>query len=148
MIQRSASDALDELAVQHAVLRELMERCEALADEVDIGMTGPAILVQAVARLRIAFDEHNRFEEALLRPLLAARAEPAAPRMPDLPREVRIARIVDDHVSQHRAMRDSLDLGLTPGPTAALRGVLGSLREHLAGEERTLLAHPLPRDDA
>src|SRR5689334_653896 len=123
----TASDALDELAVQHAVLREMMQRCEALADEVDIGMTGPAILVQAVARLRVAFDEHNRFEEALLHPLLAERAEPGAP---GLPREVRIARIVDDHVLQHRAMRDGLD----PGPTAALRGVLRSLREHLASE--------------
>ena len=143
MPHRSASDALDELAVQHAVLREMMERCEALADEVDIGMTGPAILVQAVARLRIAFDEHNRFEEALLRPLLAERIESASLGTPGLPREVRIARIVDDHVSQHRAMRD----GLGAAPTAALRGVLDSLREHLASEERTLLAQ-LPHSNA
>ena len=144
MTHRSASDALDELAVQHAVLREMMERCEALADEVDIGMTAPAILVQAVARLRIAFDEHNRFEETLLHPLLTARAGSAAPGTPGLPRDVRIARIVDDHVSQHRAMRDGLDAT----PTAALRGVLASLRDHLASEERTLLANQLPRDDA
>jgi hemerythrin HHE cation binding domain-containing protein len=143
MTPRSASDALDELAVQHAVLREMMERCEALADEVDVGMTGAAILVQAVARLRIAFDEHSRFEEALLHPLLAARTESTSAGTPGLPREVRIARIVDDHMSQHRAMRDGLDAG----PTAALRGVLGSLREHLAGEERTLLAQ-VPRGNA
>ena len=141
MPDRSASDGLDELAIQHAVLREMMERCEALADEVDVGMTGPAILVQAVARLRTAFDEHNRFEEMLLHPLLTARTAPASPGTPSLSREVRIARIVDDHISQHRAMRDGLDAG----PTAALRGVLGSLREHLASEERTLLMQ-LPRD--
>jgi len=132
---RSAIDALDELAVQHAVLREMMEHCEALADEVDIGMTGPAILVQAVARLRTAFDEHNRFEEALLRPLLGELGELG---------DVRIAGIVDDHVAQHRAMRSGLDAA----PTAALRNVLVSLRDHLAGEERSLLARRLPRDGA
>jgi hypothetical protein len=134
---RTAIDALDELAVQHAVLREMMEHCEALADEVDVGMTGPAALVHAVARLRIAFDEHNRFEEALLRPLLGELGEV------DGLGDVRIARIVDDHVAQHRAMRSGLDAG----PTAALRGVLGSLRDHLAGEERSLLARRLPHDE-
>jgi hypothetical protein len=131
---RTALDALDELAVQHAVLREMMEHCEALADEVDVGMTEPAGLVQAVARLRIAFDEHNRFEEALLRPLLGELGAVG---------DLRIARIVDDHVAQHRAMRTGLDAA----PTAALRSVLGSLRDHLAAEERSLLARQLPRDD-
>jgi hypothetical protein len=132
---RSAIEALDDLAVQHAVLREMMERCEALADEVDIGMTGPAALVQAVARLRIAFDEHNRFEEALLRPLLGEFGEIG---------DVRIARIVDDHVAQHRAMHSGLDAA----PTAALRSVLVSLRDHLTGEECDLLARRPPRDGA
>lgn len=138
MSRRTITDALDEVAVQHAVLREMMERCEALADEVDVGMTGAEVLVHAVARLRVAFDEHNRFEEQMLRPLLVERGRPGGPG------DVRIGEIVDDHVAQHRAM----SAGLEAGPTAALRGVLFSLRDHLTTEERTLMARQAPPDDA
>lgn len=138
MSRRTISDALDEVAVQHAVLRDMMERCEVLADEVDVGTAGADALIDAVARLRIAFDEHNRFEEQLLRPLLVERGKLGGPG------DVRIAAIVDDHVAQHRAVH----AGLAAGPTAALRGVLLSLRDHLAAEERTLMARQPPRDDA
>src|SRR5262249_55222388 len=120
------AQALDTLAAQHAVLRELIERCDAMADEVDIGMTEPGQLVTEVAQLRSAFDEHNRVEEHLLRPLLLDVDGLGA---------VRVSRLVDDHIEEHRAMR----LGLGATPTAALRSVLAKLRDHLRSEEHWLL---------
>ena len=126
--------ALDTLAAQHAVLRERIERCDALADEVDIGMTDPGRLLEEVAQLRGEFDEHNRFEEQLLRPLLLDVEWLGA---------VRVSRMVEDHVREHRAMH----LGLAATPTAELRRVLADLRDHLGSEERYLLSRSVLRAD-
>ena len=126
--------ALDTLAAQHATLREMIDRCEELADEVDAGTAGPSQLVREVARLRIAFDDHNQFEEQLLRPLLLD---------VDWLGAVRVSRMVEDHVEEHRAMRR----GLGATPTGDLRGVLANLRDHLATEERYFLSRKVLRDD-
>lgn len=128
------SRALDTLAAQHATLREMIDRCEELADEVDAGTAGASQLLREVARLRIAFDDHNQFEEQLLRPLLLDVEWLGA---------VRVSRMVEDHVEEHRAMR----LGLAATPTGDLRGVLASLRDHLATEERYFLSRKVLRDD-
>jgi hypothetical protein len=128
------SRARDTLAAQHAMLREMIGRCEDLADEVDAGTAGASQLLREVARLRIAFDEHNQFEEQLLRPLLLD---------VDWLGAVRVSRMVEDHVEEHRAMR----LGLAATPTGDLRGVLASLRDHLATEERYFLSRKVLRDD-
>jgi iron-sulfur cluster repair protein YtfE (RIC family) len=134
MARLTPSAALDTLAAQHAVLRERIERCDALADEVDLGMTEPGRLLEEVAQLRGAFDEHNRFEEQLLHPLLLDA---------DWSGAVRVSRMVEDHVAEHRAMR----LGLGATPTAELRRVLAGLRDHLSSEERYLLSRRVLRDD-
>ena len=128
------SRALDMLAAQHATLRERIDRCDELADEVDAGTAAASQLVGEVAQLRIAFDEHNQFEEQLLRPLLLDVEWLGA---------VRVSRMVEDHVEEHRAMR----VGLAATPTGDLRGVLASLREHLATEERYFLSRKVLRDD-
>ena len=128
------SRALDTLAAQHATLRERIDRCDELADEVDAGTAAASQLVGEVAQLRIAFDDHNQFEEQLLRPLLLDVEWLGA---------VRVARMVEDHVEEHRAMR----VGLAATPTGDLRGVLASLREHLATEERYFLSRKVLRDD-
>lgn len=128
------SRALDTLAAQHATLREMIDRCDELADEVDAGTAAASQLVREIAGLRIAFDEHNQFEEQLLRPLLLDA---------DWFGAVRVSRMVEDHVEEHRAMR----LGLAATPTGDLRGVLTSLREHLATEERYFLSRKVLRDD-
>ena len=128
------SRALDTLAAQHATLRDMIDRCEELADAVDAGTADASPLLREVARLRIAFDEHNQFEEQLLRPLLLDA---------DWLGAVRVSRMVEDHVEEHRAMR----LGLAATPTGDLRGVLASLRDHLATEERYLLSRKVLRDD-
>ena len=128
------SRALDELATQHAVLRERIDRCEDLADEVDAGAAEPGPLLDEVARLRAAFDAHNQFEERLLRPLLLDA---------DWMGAVRVSRMVEDHVHEHRAMR----VGLGATPTSDLRRVLADLRAHLETEEHYFLSRRVLRDD-
>jgi len=116
------------------MLRELIERCAALADLVDAGAGEPAALVAEVAGLRAAFDAHNQFEEQILHPLLLDA---------DWSGAVRVSRMVEDHVEEHRAMRR----GLGASPTAELRDVLAGLRDHLASEERHFLSRKVLRDD-
>ena len=128
------SRALDELAAQHAILRELIERCADLADEVDAGAAGPDRLLAEIAHLRAAFDAHNQFEEQLLRPLLLD---------VDWMGAVKVSRMVEDHVHEHRAMR----AGLGATPTSELRAVLADLRAHLETEERYFLSPRVLRDD-
>jgi len=132
----TASQALAELADQHAALRSMMERCDDLADELDNGHIGSTQLLREVARLRIAFDEHNKFEENLLHPLLLD---------VDWLGAVRVARMVEEHIAEHRSMRRHL--GSTPSPTSELRAVIDSLRAHLDNEERYFLSQRVLRDD-
>ena len=126
--------ALDELWAQHAALRERIDRCADLADQVDVGLADPGQLLGEIARLRAAFDAHNQFEEQLLRPLLLD---------VDWMGAVRVSRMVEDHVQEHRAMR----AGLGTAATSELRSVLADLRAHLESEERYFLSRKILRDD-
>lgn len=127
------SKLLAELKHQHDHLRQMMDRCEQLADELDAGKGDASDLTREVSKLRIAFDAHNRFEEQLLRPML---------RELDAFAEVRIDQMVADHIDEHRTMRRHLD-----GPTMELRASLYELRAHLAAEERYFLSSKVLRDD-
>lgn len=127
--------ALDELLAQHAKLRDMIERCEELADDLDQRGGDPSRLTREVARIRLAFDAHNRFEEQLLRPVLEA-TDSFGP--------VRVERMVREHVDEHRSMRTNL-AGWTA--TSALRAVLDDLRAHLDTEERYFLTAKVLRDD-
>jgi hypothetical protein len=122
---QSTERALGAIKAQHAMLRGMMDRCEAFADELDAGRCGPLQLTREVARLRLAFAEHNRFEEQLLRPLLLGSV--AADVMD---------RQVAEHVDAHRAMR----VGLQSDETAMLRDVIEAMRAHLIAEEQYLFA--------
>lgn len=125
--------ALAALAAQHAALRDMMDRCEALIGEVDAGRCGRTQLQREVTRLRLAFESHNVFEEELLRPLLYE-TDPYA--------TARIERMVDDHVSEHRTMYRRL----ASKDTEELRDVIDTLRAHLEAEERYLLSPRVLRD--
>lgn len=131
------SHALAELTEQHANLRDLMERCTELADALDAGRLDPAVLVDEVARLRGAFDVHNQLEEQLLQPVLLDA---------DWLGAVRVARMVEDHAREHRAMGHQLVSG-PAGPTSELRATLASLRAHLEAEEQAFLSKRVLRDD-
>ncbi|MBV8759210.1 MAG: hemerythrin domain-containing protein [Deltaproteobacteria bacterium] len=123
-----------ELANQHEALRAMINACERLADELDAGRGDPAALTREVAKLRVAFDAHNAFEEYLLRPLL---------REVDAYGEIHISRIVAEHVGEHRAVREHLG----DGPVAVLRDALDHLRVHLQAEERYFLWSDLSPSD-
>jgi iron-sulfur cluster repair protein YtfE (RIC family) len=128
------SRARAELMSQHDALRAMMDRCEELADELDTGRGSPIALTREVGRLRLAFEDHNRFEEQLLRPVLLGA---------DAFAEVRIDRMIEDHVGEHRAMRSQL----ASTETTALRDTIETLRAHLEAEERYLLSSRVLRDD-
>ena len=127
-------ELLAALAQQHADLRERIARCERLANRFDAGLLDPSQLLHEVSALRIAFDDHNQFEERALRPVLLDA---------DWLGAVRVARMVEDHVEEHRAIRRELDTGTA----AELRAVLASLRQHLDTEERYFLTRKVLRDD-
>jgi iron-sulfur cluster repair protein YtfE (RIC family) len=128
------STALAELMQQHARLRDMMERCEELADEADRTGDAPVNLTREVAKLRIAFDAHNQFEEEMLRPVLLAQDAFGA---------VRIERMVEQHIGEHRAIRTRLHGWVTD----QLREVIADLRAHLEAEERYFLSSRVLRDD-
>lgn len=134
MTALTPSQALEALTAQHADLREKIDRCEELADQVDAGTAPASDLLGEVARLRAAFDDHNQFEEKVLEPLMLD---------VDWSGAVRVSRMVEDHVEEHRSMGH----GLTATPTGELRAVLASLRDHLASEERGFLSRRVLRDD-
>ena len=125
---------LAELLSQHADLRTMIERCERMAEELDCGAVEPTVLTREVARLRVAFDVHNQYEERLLRPLLADTGAFA---------EVRLDRMISDHVDEHRLMRHGLAAQLLD----ELRTTLARMRDHLAAEERYFLSAQILRDD-
>lgn len=133
MLHLTPSRALSELKAQHDELRRMMDRCEELADELDAGRAAPDQLAHEVARLRVAFDAHNTYEEQLLRPVLLDADAHAG---------VRIDRMVEDHVGEHRTMRSRLN----PTQTGELRDVVETLRAHLDAEERYLLSTRVLRD--
>jgi hypothetical protein len=119
--------ALAQLIDQHDTLREIMDHCEDLADDLDATPDAdPEPLLREIAKLRIAFDAHNKFEEQLLRPVLLAH---------DTYGSVRVERMVEDHIHEHQAVRSRL----TSPTTSALRDVIETLRAHLDAEERYLL---------
>lgn len=115
--------ALAELKAQHDMLRGMMDRCEAFADELEAGRCGPLQLTREVSRLRSAFDAHNRFEEEMLRPVLLAGMPPEA-----------MAQQIEEHVEAHRSMRTNL----ASNETTMLRDVIDAMRAHLDAEERYL----------
>jgi len=121
------------LEAQHAELREQIARCEDLADGVDAGDVDVTALLREVADLRRAFSAHNQLEERVLRPVLLDA---------DWLGEVRVSRMVEDHVEEHRALCGEL----ATSTSWALRRVLASLRSHLDSEDRHLLIRKVPRD--
>lgn len=125
--------ALAELIDQHDKLREIMDHCEDLADALDaLPGTDPEPLLAEIAKLRMAFDAHNKFEEKLLRPALLAH---------DTHGTIRVERMVEDHIHEHQTVRARL----TSPTTEALRDVIETLRAHLDAEERYLLTSKVLR---
>lgn len=113
-----------------------MDRCEHAVDELEAGTIELADIAPETARLRLAFTAHNTFEEQALRPLLLAN---------DAFGIVRCDRMIEDHVAEHRELRERL-LSATDS-TAHFRDVIETLRAHLDAEERYLLSAKVLRGD-
>lgn len=112
--------AVREAHAQHEALRDMMDRCEELADALDAGRGDLVRLRRAVALLRSAFNVHRTFEEQVLNAALSDRAS----------RSVVVARA-------HHEIEDRRPLRAHDAkPTEALRDVLTTLRRHLDNEER------------
>lgn len=138
-MELTPSRTLTELMSQHDALRVMMNTCEFLANELDRDSdVDPTPLVRELARLRLAFEAHNKFEEQLLRPVLLEH---------DLHSAVRIERMVEDHVNEHRTIYAQLGSPDAAPVIAVLRDVIESLRAHLEAEERYLLTARVLRDD-
>ena len=133
-MKTTPSKVLEQLIAQHDELRAIMDRCEELADRLDAGDGNPLALTREIAKLRLSFDAHNKFEEQLLRPVLHEI---------DAFGDVRIDRMFSEHVDEHRSMRQQLG----DPTTNALRGVIDSLRVHLQAEESYFLSSKVLRDD-
>jgi hypothetical protein len=125
-----------ETHAQHDALRDMMDRCEELADELDAGRGNLVRLRRAVALLRAAFNGHRAFEDQA----------PSSARASDPSGSVRVVRVHENRDDERRAIRVQPEAR----PTEMLRDVIATLRSHLAGEERHLLheaAIPRSRGD-
>jgi hypothetical protein len=120
------STPLDELLLQHDVIRQLSSICDELIEAVEADASRVPELVLAVSRLRWAVNSHCRDEERLL---ATAQRE-------------------DDGV-RHREEHAALGKSLEHPAIASLRQTIGLLRAHLEEEETVLLAaHVLRREAA
>jgi hypothetical protein len=117
------SRVLTELLAEHEALRELIDRCEALADELESSPTDSTTLSLAIGQLRSAFDRHSRYEEQFLRPVALG------------------GDAFGEHVAEHRVVRAALGTDVTE----ELRQALDHLRRHLDDEDRYFLSAAVVR---
>lgn len=131
------SVARQRLLQQHdALRRQLRAACE-VAARVRAGTAGAAELTGFVRALKAGFVEHNQLEETWLGPLL---------RDTDSYGEVRIARMLGEHVEEHFAFVSFLDRPADQ-VTAGLDDFAEEIEAHMDAEERTFLHPAVLRDD-
>ena len=135
------SEIRAELLAQHAQLRAMMDDIRHVAARARRGEPVSASLQDGVARLESAFRMHNAREEELLREIIPtvdawgpARAE-----------------IMDEtHMREHEVLRDAI-AGIPRTPRefagAGVEALFERILEHMAREEKTLLAEDVLRDD-
>jgi iron-sulfur cluster repair protein YtfE (RIC family) len=130
------SAARDALLAQHARLRVLFGEALALARLREATGDGGPALEELMPRISRAFAEHNRYEEAVLRPVLLAR---------DGLGPVRVERMMEEHVEEHRAFVEQLAAGALQC-AAALADFVEEVEAHMAAEERVFLNVAVLRD--
>ena len=127
----SAADMRRVIISQHAGLREGLAAVQRLCAAGRAGHDVDLALAGAIDAARRAFELHNRTEEALLQPLLAASSGAAA---------ARVERMLEEHQAEHLLLRSALS-----APDAELMTRFDDLAEeilaHMDAEERTFL-HP------
>lgn len=131
------SVARARLLSQHEGLRDRLGTMLALAERFRAGTTPEEEIIAALDALRDAFEEHNRFEESLLEPML---------RETDAFGEVRVARMVGEHSEEHRAFMVFLG-GPVDDVVRGLADFIEEIAAHMEAEERTFLHPAVLRDD-
>jgi hypothetical protein len=129
--------AREKFVAQHEALRRLLGVAEDAASK--MLEYGPVLdaFQHAVVNLATALLEHNAAEAELLEPMLRAGDDWA---------ELRIERMIEEHVAEHAALRatltgDDMDVARTMSRFSE------DLRAHMDAEERTFL-HPKALGDA
>lgn len=131
------SVARARLLSQHEGLRGQLSTTMGLAERFRAGALVEEELITALAALRDAFDQHNRFEESLLEPMLRAT---------DSYGEVRVARMLGEHTEEHRAFMEFLG-GAVADVVVGLADFVEEIAAHMEAEERTFLHPAVLRDD-
>ncbi len=131
------SQARALLLSQHDRLRQLFNEIQHVADRVLAGEGVAAELQEVLARLRVAFAEHNTSEEALLEPILRLDYAWGPPR---------IERMLEEHAAEHASFRLSM-AGPDLEVAARMAELIEDIDAHMAAEERTFLSPGVLRDD-
>ncbi len=137
------SEVRAELLDQHEALRHLLTACDGAAERILAAHdTGGGHLLACLVQLLGEFQDHNEEEEVRLRPLLLAA---------DSFGEVRVDRMVEDHLAEHAALRQALreaaDMEVPDRAALATLELVSRLRSHLDAEERQFLNDRVLRDD-
>jgi hypothetical protein len=124
------SEAREQLLSQHDHLRQLLADAVATAAAVLAGKPASTELAERLEELRLAFVEHNDFEQSVLEPVLR-QGDAWAPK--------RVARMIEEHAAEHAAFA-----AFFAGSVLEMARGLGELAEqvdaHMAAEERTFLS--------
>jgi hypothetical protein len=128
------ADARLHLLAQHAELRELLDIVTGLARAYVAGDRVEERLDRAIAELRDSFARHNRLEERVIAPLLDGSLGPA-----------RLARMLEEHAHEHRAMVAFLSRHARE-MAAEIPDFAEELAAHMDAEERTFLSAQVLRD--
>ena len=122
--------AREALLAQHAQLRAHLKLCGDLGARLRRCEPVLAELDEALAQLRVHFEEHNQAETALVRPLLRDSSRWGA---------LLVERMFEEHVAEHAAFWTSLQ-GSAAEIAERLAELIDELDAHMAAEERTFLS--------
>lgn len=121
--------ARETLLQQHERLRGLLARTAELALQLPDDASVADALAELLPLVRTAFEEHNRYEESVLRPMLTA-ADPLGP--------ARVDRMMEEHDQEHRSFVTFLG-GEVAHVAANLADFVEEVEAHMAAEERVFL---------
>lgn len=124
------------LLAQHGQLRELFDQAQTLARRREADPEDAAGLDELLAEIGRVFEAHNRYEEAILRPMLLALDGLGA---------ARVDRMLEEHAGEHRAFAEHLATEAARS-AAALSDFVEEVEAHMAAEERVFLNVAVLRD--
>jgi hypothetical protein len=131
------SEARQRLLGQHEWLRAMLEQTRVLARRFLAGEPVARALEADLLALREGYAAHNSYELSVLEPML---------RDADAYGPVRIARMIEEHGAEHRALEEHV-AGTTEEVALHFDDFADLVDAHMAAEERTFLSSQVLRDD-